>query len=201
MSGIQVNRRTFVAAAAVLASGIATRPALAAPPPARLLDIAAAGLRRHSGNVAVTDMVAIADFAAPSAAPRFHLVDMATGSAESFLVAHGRGSDPDHSGWLRRFSNDPGSYCTSEGAYRTLGYYQGAHGRSMRLAGLDPTNNQAEARAIVVHSAKYVSAAIARDTGVLGRSEGCFAVAEGDLPRVLQRMGPGRLLLAGRFGA
>jgi len=201
MSGIQVNRRTFVAAAAVLASGIATRPALAAPPPARLLDIAAAGLRRHSGNVAVTDMVAIADFAAPSAAPRFHLVDMATGLAESFLVAHGRGSDPDHSGWLRRFSNDPGSYCTSEGAYRTLDYYQGAHGRSMRLAGLETTNDKAEARAIVIHSAKYVSAAIARDTGVLGRSEGCFAVAEADLSRVLQRMGPGRLLLAGRFGA
>lgn len=199
MNRIELNRRTFVTAAALLTSGAMARPAFATPRSTRLFDLAAAELRRRSGAIAAPDVVAIADFAAPSSAPRFHLVDMASGSIESFLVAHGRGSDPDHSGWLRRFSNDPGSYCTSEGAYRTLAYYDGAHGRSMRLAGLDATNDKAEARAIVIHSAKYVSAAIARDTGVLGRSEGCFAVAGQDLPRVLARMGPGRLLLAGRF--
>lgn len=195
-----MDRRTFLASAAGAAVGLAVPQAHAADSGKGWLGIATAELRRRAGSIAQTDLVAIADFAAPSSAKRFHLVNVASGTVESFLVAHGRGSDPSHSGWLRRFSNDPGSYCTSNGAYRTLGYYNGKHGRSIRLAGLDETNNNAEARAIVVHSARYVSDEIARGAGVLGRSEGCFAVAESDLAAVLSRMGPGRLLIAGRFG-
>lgn len=195
-----MDRRTFLASAAGAAVGLAVPQAHAADSGKGWLGIATAELRRRAGSIAQTDLVAIADFAAPSSAKRFHLVNVASGTVESFLVAHGRGSDPSHSGWLRRFSNDPGSYCTSNGAYRTLGYYNGKHGRSIRLAGLDETNNNAEARAIVVHSARYVSDQIARGAGVLGRSEGCFAVAESDLTAVLSRMGPGRLLIAGRFG-
>ncbi|WP_066823401.1 murein L,D-transpeptidase catalytic domain-containing protein [Sphingomonas mali] len=195
-----MDRRTFLASAAGAAVGLAVPQAHAADSGKGWLGIATAELRRRAGSIAQTDLVAIADFAAPSSAKRFHLVNVASGTVESFLVAHGRGSDPSHSGWLRRFSNDPGSYCTSNGAYRTLGYYNGKHGRSIRLAGLDETNNNAEARAIVVHSARYVSDEIARGAGVLGRSEGCFAVAESDLTAVLSRMGPGRLLIAGRFG-
>jgi len=195
-----MDRRTFLASAAGAAVGLAVPQARAADSGKGWLGIATAELRRRAGLITQTDMVAIADFAAPSSAKRFHLVNVASGTVESFLVAHGRGSDPSHSGWLRRFSNDPGSYCTSNGAYRTLGYYNGKHGRSIRLAGLDETNNNAEARAIVVHSASYVSDEIARGAGVLGRSEGCFAVAESDLAAVLSRMGPGRLLIAGRFG-
>lgn len=195
-----MDRRTFLASAAGAAVGLAVPQARAADSGKGWLGIATAELSRRAGLITQTDMVAIADFAAPSSAKRFHLVNVASGTVESFLVAHGRGSDPSHSGWLRRFSNDPGSYCTSNGAYRTLGYYNGKHGRSIRLAGLDETNNNAEARAIVVHSASYVSDEIARGAGVLGRSEGCFAVAESDLAAVLSRMGPGRLLIAGRFG-
>ncbi len=66
----------------------------------------------------------------------------------------------------------------------------------MRLAGLDPTNSNAEAREIVVHSAWYVGPDMVRAHGMLGRSEGCFAVSQTDLPQVLQRLGPGRLLTA-----
>ena len=31
---------------------------------------------------------------------RFHVVDLRSGLADSFRVAHGRGSDPDHSGFV-----------------------------------------------------------------------------------------------------
>ena len=65
-----------------------------------------------------------------------------------------------------------------------------------RLEGLDPTNSNAAARAIVVHSAWYVSEEMIGHFGMLGRSEGCFAVSESDLPRALDRLGPGRLLVA-----
>lgn len=194
-----MDRRTFLASAAGAVVGFVAPQARAIDSSKGWIGIATAELRRRAGLITQTDLVAIADFAAPSSAKRFHIVNMASGTIDSFLVAHGRGSDPAHSGWLRRFSNDPGSYCTSEGSYRTLDYYNGKHGRSMRLAGLDETNNNAEARAIVVHSASYVSAELARGAGVLGRSEGCFAVAESDLAAVLSRMGPGRLLIAGRF--
>ena len=194
-----MDRRTFLASAAGAAVGLVAPQARAADSGKGWIGVATAELRRRAGLIARPDLVAIADFAAPSSAERFHLVNMVSGTVDSFLVAHGRGSDPAHSGWLRRFSNDPGSYCTSEGAYRTVDYYNGKHGRSVRLAGLDETNNNAEARAIVIHSAKYVSAELARGAGVLGRSEGCFAVAESDLTAVLARMGPGRLLIAGRF--
>ncbi|HZZ90253.1 MAG TPA: murein L,D-transpeptidase catalytic domain family protein, partial [Caulobacteraceae bacterium] len=117
-------------------------------------------------------------------------------SVASLLVAHGRGSDPEHSGWLRSFSNAPSSNATSEGDYLTGDDYIGHHGRSRRLIGLDPTNCNAEARAIVVHSAWYVGPDMVRAHGMLGRSEGCFAVSEADLPRVMDRLGRGRLLVS-----
>ena len=79
----------------------------------------------------------------------------ASGPAESFRVAHGRGSDPDHSGFLERFSNDFGSHATSNGTYTTADYYQGKYGLSMKVRGLDWCNYNAEPRAIVIHNAWY----------------------------------------------
>ena len=37
--------------------------------------------------------------------PRFHVVDLPSGQVESHAVAHGRGSDPAHRGYLEHFSN------------------------------------------------------------------------------------------------
>jgi hypothetical protein len=126
------------------------------------------------------------------------LLNLAAGTAASYLVAHGRGSDPTHTGWLERFSNAPRSQATSAGAYRTDTLYVGEHGRSMRLEGLDPTNDHAAARAIVVHGAWYVSEEIVTRFGMPGRSEGCLAVAESSLEEILTRLGPGRLIYADR---
>ncbi len=130
--------------------------------------------------------------------PRFHLVKLADGSVSSYLVAHGRGSDPAHTGWLERFSNEPRSNATSAGAYRTGDSYVGAHGHSIRLDGLDPTNSNAASRAIVVHSAWYVSDEMAGERGMLGRSQGCFAVAGASLEDIMAQLGPGRLIYAGK---
>jgi hypothetical protein len=116
----------------------------------------------------------------------------------SHLVAHGRGSDPAHTGWLERFSNEPHSYATSAGAFRTRDIYYGEHGRSTRLDGLDASNSNAAARAIVVHGAWYVSDDIARNRGALGRSEGCFAMAPSSIAEVLTSLGSGRLIYAGK---
>jgi hypothetical protein len=161
-----------------------------------ILRRALSALDRHGAAIPHRDVVALADFSQPSRMPRFHIVDLASGSAKSYLVAHGRGSDPGHTGWLQRFSNAPGSYATASGAYRTDDLYVGKHGRSIRLTGLEASNNNALVRAIVVHGAWYVSPEMARTHGVLGRSEGCFALAAASLPEVLERLGPGRLIYA-----
>ena len=169
--------------------------ASAAVPPA-LLRRALDALEHHRENIEHRDVIGIADFSQHSRAPRFHVLNLGDGTATSHLVAHGRGSDPSHTGWLERFSNAPRSEATSAGAYRTAAKYVGEHGRSMRLDGLDASNDNAAARAIVVHGAWYVSDDIIRHFGVLGRSEGCLAVADSSLDEVLTRLGPGRLIYA-----
>ena len=164
----------------------------------QLLRRAIAALDAQGSRVAHRDRVAIADFAAPSSQPRFHLIDLAGGTSKSFLVAHGSGSDPSHTGWLQRFSNDPGSNASSEGAFVTQDYYVGKHGRSQRIVGLDGTNSNALERAIVIHAAWYSNPDMIRTHGMLGRSQGCFAVGEGDLDQVFARLGQGRMIYAAK---
>jgi hypothetical protein len=161
-----------------------------------LLRRALDALEQHHDSITYRDFIGVADFSLPSRAPRFHLVNLADGNVRSHLVAHGRGSDPAHTGWLERFSNEPRSNATSAGAYRTGSLYLGAHGRSMRLEGLDPTNSNALARAIVVHGAWYVNDDMIGHSGMLGRSQGCFAVADSSLPEIMARLGAGRLIYA-----
>lgn len=136
--------------------------------------------------------------AASSSEPRFHLVDLVSGKSQSFLVAHGSGSDPAHTGYLKRFSNEPNSNATSQGAFVTDDYYVGKHGRSQRLIGLDATNDNALARAIVVHSAWYANKDMLRTHGMLGRSQGCFAVGESDLSQVFAQLGQGRMIFSAK---
>ena len=78
-------------------------------------------------------------------------------------------------------------------------YYPGQYGRSMRVRGLDHSNSNAEARAIVVHSAWYAEPNVLATNGRLGRSEGCFALSHSSLREVLARLGPGRFLYAERL--
>jgi hypothetical protein len=79
----------------------------------RVVGIALRERDRVGAMLARPDVVAIADFAKPSHDARLHFVDMVGGSVRSHLVAHGRGSDPAHVGWLKQFSNSVGSLATS----------------------------------------------------------------------------------------
>ena len=199
---IAMDRRGF-SKLALTGLGLAAMPGLARAampkPYAPVLERARAALDRHRDRIALRDRVAIADFSAPSRDLRFHIVDLIDGQVNSYLVAHGKGSDPDHSGWLKRFSNEPDSFATSDGSYQTGEIYDGKHGASMRLLGLEPHNSNAEARAIVIHSADYVGENHIAAWGKLGRSEGCFVVAPHLISQVLGLIGPGRLLYADKL--
>ncbi len=188
--------------------GTATPAPVELPPPApaydpayqrRLAEIAMRERDRAGAKLWRTDIVGIADFARSSSLPRFHFVNMESGVIRSFLVAHGRGSDPQHDGWLKSFSNTPGSEATSRGAYLTCEWYKGKYGTSIRLEGMDQDNYNALNRAIVMHPAAYVDPAMASHWGKIGRSEGCFAMSQADFNEALWHLSGGRLLYADRI--
>ncbi len=160
----------------------------------QLLARARAALNTH--RVGPRDSMGVVDFSLPSSEPRFHLVNLIDGSVESHLVAHGRGSDPDHSGFVERFSNDFGSYATSNGTYVTGDYYDGKYGLSMKVRGLDWSNYNAEPRAIVIHNAWYAEPEMLSTHGKLGRSEGCFAMSRKSQWEVMRKLAGGRMIYA-----
>src|SRR3954447_14378771 len=164
----------------------------------KLFARAKAALDQH--QIYARDTIGIADFSRPSSEPRFHVVDLASGQVESHRVCHGRGSDPAHSGYLERFSNDFGSYATSNGTYTTGDYYDGKYGLSMKVRGLDWSNNNAESRAIVIHNAWYAEDDMIPLHGMLGRSEGCFAMSRKSQFDVMRKLAGGRMIYADKLG-
>ena len=195
-----INRRSVlrgVVATAVMVSGAR---ALAWPPlpeKSLLLRRGLAALDAQNPKLVARDVMGIVDFSAHSREMRFSIVNVTNGRIDaSYLVAHGRGSDPANSGWARQFSNQTGSNASSQGSFLTGAAYVGKHGRSRRLHGLDPVNSRAFDRAIVVHGASYVGQDLVRTQGRIGRSLGCFAVEQSTIGDVLERLGQGRLLFA-----
>jgi len=157
---------------------------------------AKAALDQHRHQIYNRDVIGITDFSIASRDPRFHIVDLLSGHVETHRVAHGRGSDPAHSGYLARFSNQFGSLATSNGTYVTSDTYVGKYGLSMRVRGLDWSNSNAEARAIVIHQAWYAEPGMIGVHGKLGRSEGCFAFSRSSHWQVMHRLGQGRMIYA-----
>jgi hypothetical protein len=184
---------------AALAPAVTVPAAVAAPSAPgginpHLFARAKAALDIH--RIRARDWMAVVDFNKPSGEERFHVVDLRSGEVESFRVAHGSGSDPHHCGHLEHFSNDFGSYATSNGAYTTGEYYDGKYGLSMKTQGRDWSNNNAEARAIVIHNAWYAEPEVLAAHGKLGRSQGCFAFSREDQWKVMRKIAGGRMIYA-----
>ncbi len=164
-----------------------------------LFQRAKAALDLHRDRVRYRDTIGIVDFSLASAEPRFHVVDLIGGRVDSFRVAHGKGSDMGHTGFLEQFSNRPGSEATSNGAYSTGDTYQGKYGLSMKVDGLDWSNNNANSRAIVIHNAWYAEDDVVAQHGKLGRSQGCFAFSKTNQWMVMQRLYGGRMIYADKL--
>lgn len=138
---------------------------------------------------------AIVDFDQPSTSKRLYVFDTVDKKIQSYYVAHGRGSGENIA---ERFSNVSGSNSSSLGIYKTLNEYHGHHGRSLRLQGLEPTNSNALSRAVVMHTADYVSESFIRRTGRLGRSEGCFAVERSVGDALINELKDGAYIIASK---
>lgn len=175
-------------------------PMVGSPRDRELFGIAKRELDKAGDAIWRRDVVGIADFGLHSSMPRFHFVNLEREEVRSYRVAHGMGSDYEHDGFLKRFSNVEGSNATSRGAFVTWEWYTGRYGTSVRLGGLDRTNSNAFQRAIVMHPASYAEPEHVEAYGRLGRSNGCFALSHEDFRTALLTLSGGRLLYADVIG-
>lgn len=122
-------------------------------------------------------ILSIIDFNLSSNKERFWVIDMANKKLiYHTLVAHGRNSGNE---FANAFSNTEGSFQSSLGFYLTGNIYNGKHGNSLKLLGVEKNiNDAAYNRGIVIHGANYVSKDFIAQHGRLGRSLGCPAVPE-----------------------
>ena len=133
----------------------------------------------------------IIDYELPSDKKRMWVIDLATGKLLFHeRVAHGRGSDTDNDGRVDRMGNTPEGGTSNVGLLKTAETYQGKHGLSLRLDGLERGfNDNARRRAVVVHSADYVDEKVVAGQGRAGRSLGCPALdpdVNGDVIRTIK---------------
>jgi hypothetical protein len=120
-------------------------------------------------------LLSIVDFSQSSNSKRLYIIDLDKKKVLfNTYVAHGRNSGEEYA---HSFANIPESLKSSLGFYVTGNTYNGVHGLSMRLQGVERgINDDAEQRCIVMHGATYVSESFINQNGRLGRSQGCPAV-------------------------
>lgn len=132
---------------------------------------------KEEGKISPGKPLTVIDFSLPSTAKRIWIIDMEDG----LILHHGFVSHGRNSGELmaQKFSNVNSSYMSSLGFYLTGETYQGKHGYSLRLDGLEKGfNDNARERAIVIHGADYARENFIKQTGRLGRSLGCPALPD-----------------------
>lgn len=129
----------------------------------------------QAGVTQKSNVIAIADFNQPSTSKRLYIIDLENYELKfRTWVAHGRNSGKE---MAERFSNTISSNQSSPGFYVTGNTYQGKHGYSLRLEGVEKgINDNAGRRAIVIHGADYVNPGTISKLGFIGRSQGCPAI-------------------------
>jgi len=122
-----------------------------------------------------SDKIILIDFSKPSTQKRCFVIDLIHKKLlYQCLVAHGKNSGGNTPS---KFSNIPESKQSSLGFFLTAEVYNGKHGLSLRLDGIEKDiNHYARQRAIVIHGANYVSPDFVKKNGRLGRSWGCPAL-------------------------
>ena len=166
-----------------------------AKPPAKLIKYAQSGYQyAKAHNITQSPLIIIVDFSQASNSKRLWLYDLKHNKTilESY-VAHGKGTGLTYS---EKFSNDSRSHQSSLGFYKILEPYNGKHGLSLKLDGLEPTNKSALKRGIVIHTANYVTPKYISEHNRAGRSWGCFAVPKDIEQKLIEKTKDHSLVMA-----
>lgn len=147
---------------------------------------------QQEGQIANDSYLTVIDMSISANRNRFFLIDVENKKIiHKSIVAHGRNSGGEYA---KYFSNKEGSFKSSIGFYRTAETYHGKHGLSLRLDGLEYSNSNARKRAIVIHSADYVSSVFIQKNGRLGRSLGCPSLPQKNYDQIVHKIKNGSLL-------
>lgn len=121
------------------------------------------------------EILTVCDFTQSSNNDRMWIIDLKKRKVlYNTYVAHGAATGEE---FATKFSNNFESHQSSIGFYVTGETYNGDHGNSLRLHGMDfGYNHNAFDRAIVMHGAGYVNEKFIKGNERLGRSWGCPAV-------------------------
>lgn len=130
------------------------------------------------------DILTLVDFSLSSNVKRLWVIDLSTNTIlYNSLVAHGRNTGEEYA---NSFSNANSSFKSSLGFYLTGETYNGKHGMSLKLDGLERgINDNARERGVVIHSANYVSNSFIKCNKRLGRSQGCPAIPQEALTKIV----------------
>lgn len=145
------------------------------------------------GKLGDKKLLTVIDFDLPSTEKRLWVLDLASKQVVFHtLVAHGHNSGEN---MATNFSNENESNMSSLGFYVTQSEYNGKHGRSLKLQGVDEGyNTNALMRSVVMHGADYVSEDFIRQYGRLGRSLGCPALPLDQYAQIIDAVGNGTCL-------
>lgn len=156
---------------------------------------------REAGRLADgKQLLTVVDFDLPSTEKRLWVLDLAQSRILFHtLVAHGHNSGENDA---NTFSNTDQSNMSSLGFYATGQEYEGKHGHSLRLQGLDEGfNTNAAARSVVMHGADYVSEDFIKQNGRLGRSLGCPALPLDQYAQIIDAVNGGTCLFLNKSNA
>ncbi|MFP5519575.1 MAG: murein L,D-transpeptidase catalytic domain family protein [Bdellovibrionia bacterium] len=151
-------------------------------------------------TMGVPQQVVIIDFKKPSSERRFFLIDLRSGEVKKYYTSHGIGSG--NSYVATTFSNIKDSKQTSLGIYLTGEIYYGGYGQTLRMYGLEKSNDQAYNRDIVLHGAWYVGEDFMKSINPktkqpfdrIGVSWGCPAVSKYVASQVIPQLAHGSLI-------
>jgi hypothetical protein len=130
------------------------------------------------------NILTLVDFSLSSNAKRLWVIDLSTNTIlYNSLVAHGKNTGEEYAS---SFSNTNSSFKSSLGFYVTGETYNGKHGMSLKLDGIEKgINDNARERGVVMHAADYVSNSFIKYNKRLGRSLGCPAIPEESLKGIV----------------
>ena len=144
-------------------------------------------------NPAYADYLILVDFSRPSMEDRLFIYDGLKSSEpiHSGVVLHGCGEGNTPS--TPKFSNEPGSNCSSLGDYTLEGLTTMSDGmEAIKLKGWSVTNSNVESRGILIHPSKLASSLLFNIPGanfpLSSASKGCFAVSYRTFDKIKQCM-------------